>query len=105
MWVWQFSSDGEPSLIGKRLKENGLGILLKTHDGVTWMSDYDKSPYSVSRPDQVRVLANYFEAAALTLSGPATRSEPSPPRMTSAWKTSWKRTASMTPTTSTSGRN
>jgi hypothetical protein len=61
MWVWQFSMDGEPNVVGKRLQEYGLGILLKTHDGVTWMSEYDVSPYAVAGPTQVKVLSNYYE--------------------------------------------
>jgi len=65
VWVWQFSTDGEPNIIGGRLRDNGLGILLKTHDGVTWMSEYDKSPYAVSGASQAAVLANYFESAGV----------------------------------------
>ncbi|HWO72533.1 MAG TPA: LysM peptidoglycan-binding domain-containing protein [Dehalococcoidia bacterium] len=65
VWVWQFSTDGEPNVIGARLRDHGLGILLKTHDGVTWMSEYDKSPYAVSGPSQAAVLANYFESAGV----------------------------------------
>lgn len=62
-WVWQFSTDGEPNTIGSKLRENGLGILLKTHDGVTWMAEYDTSRYAVTGQPQVRVLASYFEDA------------------------------------------
>ena len=64
-WVWQFSTDGEPNAIGAKLRENGLGILLKTHDGVTWMSEYDTSKYAVTGQPQVQVLANYFEGAGV----------------------------------------
>jgi len=64
-WVWQFSTDGEPNVIGQRLREYGLGILLKTHDGVTWMSEYDTSRYAVTGQPQVQVLANYFEGAGV----------------------------------------
>ena len=65
VWVWQFTTDAEPHLVGARLLENGLGIVLKTHDGLQWMSEYDKSPFAVSGPDQVRVLANYYEEAGV----------------------------------------
>ncbi|MGE0057118.1 MAG: LysM peptidoglycan-binding domain-containing protein [Dehalococcoidia bacterium] len=65
MWVWQFTTDGEPSVLSQKLRDSGLGIILKSHDGVTWMSEYDKSPYSVSGPSQLSVLANYFENAGV----------------------------------------
>jgi len=64
-WVWQFSTDSEPDIIGAKLRDHGLGIILKTHDGVTWMSEYDTSPYAVSGPEQVQVLAKYFEDAGV----------------------------------------
>jgi LysM repeat protein len=65
VWVWQLTADGEPQFVAPRLRDFGLGIILKTHDGVTWMSEYDKSPYAVSGPAQVAVLANYFENAGV----------------------------------------
>ena len=65
VWVWQFSTDAEPNIVGARLLEHGLGIVLKSHDGMQWMSEYDKSPYAVSGPAQLAVLANYFETAGV----------------------------------------
>jgi LysM repeat protein len=64
-WVWQFSIDGEPNAIGQKLRDHGLGIMLKTHDGVTWMAEYDTSKYAVTGQPQVQVLANYFEGAGV----------------------------------------
>jgi len=61
VWVWQFSTDAEPHLVGARLRDNSLGIVLKTHDGVSWMSEYDSSRYAVSGGPQVGTLAKYFE--------------------------------------------
>lgn len=65
MWVWQFTTDAEPNLLATRLRDHNLGIILKSHDGVTWMSEYDKSPFAVSGPAQLGVLANYFENAGV----------------------------------------
>jgi hypothetical protein len=61
VWVWQLSRDGPPEQIASVLAQYNLGILLKTHDGTDWMSRYDASPYSVWGPDQVAVLASYYE--------------------------------------------
>src|SRR3990172_5241852 len=60
-WVWQFSRDGPPEQIVSLLAQHNLGVLLKSHDGTDWMSRYDASPYAVSGPDQLAVLATYFE--------------------------------------------
>jgi LysM repeat protein len=38
---------------------------MKTHDGIEWMSKYDKSRYAVSGPAQVATLAKYFEDAGV----------------------------------------
>jgi LysM repeat protein len=65
VWVWQFTTDAEPNLVGERLLAHNLGIVLKTHDGLQWMSDYDKSAYAVSGPAQVGVLAHYYETAGV----------------------------------------
>lgn len=65
VWVWQFTNDGEPHLLGQSLRDHNLGILLKTHDGVEWMSRYDKSAFAVSGPAQVSTLSNYYEDAGV----------------------------------------
>lgn len=64
-WVWQFSRDGSPDAIRGMLADHGLGVSLKSHDGVTWMSQYDKSPHAVSGPDQMARLVEYFESAGV----------------------------------------
>ncbi|MPZ50174.1 MAG: LysM peptidoglycan-binding domain-containing protein [Dehalococcoidia bacterium] len=61
VWVWQFTTDAAPNLIGERLRDHKLGLVLKTHDGTQWMSEYDKSPFAVSGAPQVGTLANYYE--------------------------------------------
>ena len=42
--------------------EHNLGIILKTHTGTEWMAHQDSSPDAVSGPEQVSLLAQYFEA-------------------------------------------
>src|SRR5688572_17816115 len=69
VWVWQFSADAEPNFIGAVLRDHGLGIVLKTHDGVEWMSKYDDSIFAVSGPLQAQVLARYFEDAGVPFHG------------------------------------
>jgi hypothetical protein len=61
VWVWQFSTDSEPDQIAANLGANGLGIVMKTHDGLDWMSRYDRSSNAVDGPRQVEKLANLFE--------------------------------------------
>jgi hypothetical protein len=65
VWVWNFSNDAEPHRLGETLRHYGLGILLKTHDGVEWMSRYDRSHFAVSGPAQVETLARYYEDAGI----------------------------------------
>lgn len=61
-WVWQFDEDGSPELIRWVLASNGLGIILKTHDGTDWMSRWDQSRTAINGPDHVRQWAGFFEA-------------------------------------------
>jgi hypothetical protein len=61
-WVWQFSADGEPGAIAPALAAHHMGVMVKTHDGLDWMSTYDRSPSAVSGPQAVSWLAWIFEA-------------------------------------------
>jgi hypothetical protein len=61
VWVWQFSADGTPEQIIPKLAANRLAVMMKTHDGVEWMSTYDNSPSAINGPDQVRRIAAQFE--------------------------------------------
>lgn len=61
VWVWQLETDVSVQPISEVLSRNGLGLLLKTHDGTEWMSAYDPSPFAPSGVSQVGVLASYFE--------------------------------------------
>lgn len=65
VFVWTFSIDAKPHVIGAVLKRNDLGIILKTHNGVEWMSKYDRSPFAVTGPGQVATLARYYEEAGV----------------------------------------
>jgi hypothetical protein len=65
VWVWKFSADGPLPEIRDTLAANGLGIILKTHDGTTWMDAYDDSPDAISGPGQVGALAATFEQAGV----------------------------------------
>ncbi len=60
-WVWQFSTDGEPAQIAANLAANHVAVMVKTHDGLDWMSTFDHHPAAVSGAAQVRTLANFFE--------------------------------------------
>ena len=61
-WVWQFSIDGNPPQIAANLGANGVGVMLKTHDGLDWMSTFDAHPSAVTGPAQVSTLARMFES-------------------------------------------
>ena len=61
IWVWQFSADGGLAAIASALQNKGLGVLLKTHDGVEWMSKYDIAPDAITGAQRVRNVAQYFE--------------------------------------------
>jgi LysM repeat protein len=65
VYVWQFSTDGAAAAIRRALAERGLGIVLKTHDGLEWMSEYDDAPGAVDGPDRVAELAAFFEAGGV----------------------------------------
>ncbi len=65
VWVWQFSADASPDKIGLRLHDRDLGVILKTHDGIEWMAQYDKNAYAVSGPAQVKTLIDYYETAGI----------------------------------------
>jgi LysM domain len=65
VWVWRFSVDGQPDEIGAHLLDANLGILLKTHDGLNWMADFDDSDYAVTGSNQVAALAKYYESAGI----------------------------------------
>ncbi|MSQ26653.1 MAG: LysM peptidoglycan-binding domain-containing protein [Dehalococcoidia bacterium] len=60
-WVWQFSEDGAPETIRPALAAAGLGVVIKTHDGVDWMDRFDPSPSAVSGPEKFAKLVRFFE--------------------------------------------
>ncbi len=64
-WVWQFTVDGSRELIRETLARHGMGVALKTHDGLKWMSEHDPDPWAVSGPARVEELAEFFEAGGV----------------------------------------
>jgi LysM repeat protein len=64
-WVWQFEHDGEKEQIRSVLAEHGLGVVVKTHDGLDWMADFDRSADAVDGPSQVAELAAFFEGGGV----------------------------------------
>ncbi len=60
-WAWQFGEDGEPGDIRETLSQNHMGLLLKTHEGTSWMSRWDDSPQSIGGPAKVREVSSFFE--------------------------------------------
>ncbi len=61
VWVWQFRHDGDPVEVRDRLAAYGLGVVVKTHDGADWMSEYDDSPTAIYGPAAVADYARFFE--------------------------------------------
>jgi hypothetical protein len=64
-WVWQFASDGAPEAIADSLADHGLAVMVKTHDGVDWMSRYDRHASAISGPEQISRVARIFEEAGV----------------------------------------
>jgi LysM repeat protein len=64
-WVWAFRHDGTPERIRDVLAAHGLGIVLKTHDGTDWMSEFDPGPDAIDGPGRVAELARFFEQAGI----------------------------------------
>lgn len=64
-WIWQFSTDGTPVHIASVLAKHDMGVIVKTHDGIDWMSKYDRSASAVSGPAQIEKLARTFEDAGV----------------------------------------
>ena len=60
VWVWQFDRDASAITIRSHLAGRGVGVIVKTHDGTSWMSRWDKTPEAVFGPLQVRRLATFF---------------------------------------------
>ncbi len=61
VWAWQFSIDGPAEEIAQTLSQYGLAVVMKTHDGVEWMSKYDDAADAIDGPGQVETVAGIFE--------------------------------------------
>ena len=66
-WVWQFQHDGDIELIRDILSEHQLGLVIKTNDGIDWMSSFDTSKDAISGPRSVEKLATFFDNANVPL--------------------------------------
>ena len=64
-WVWQFDTDGDPAFVRHVAADRNMRVIVKTHDGLNWMSKWDSSPKAVSGPEQVGVLRDYFGKAGV----------------------------------------
>ncbi|MPZ49460.1 MAG: hypothetical protein GEU75_09220 [Dehalococcoidia bacterium] len=64
-WVWQFGEDGTPEHVRRVLSTFGVGILLKTHDGASWMSTFDQHERAIGGPRDIQSVARYFESAGV----------------------------------------
>jgi hypothetical protein len=66
-WVWQFANDadGSAEAIRNNLAGRGIGVIVKTHDGTSWMKRWDKTAESVGGPHDVIRLAEFFYAAGI----------------------------------------
>jgi hypothetical protein len=65
VWIWQFSEDGDATQIASQLADKDLAVVVKTHDGVDWMSTYDHVPGAIDGPEEVGVVASFFENRAV----------------------------------------
>tara|TARA_B100001142_G_scaffold103597_1_gene105647 strand:- start:5782 stop:7188 length:1407 start_codon:yes stop_codon:yes gene_type:complete len=65
LWVWQFSEDGTKYEIRDKLAKFNLGVVLKTHDGTDWMSEFDPSYDAVSGPEKIHELSQFFESGGV----------------------------------------
>lgn len=65
VWVWKFSVDGDLGAVSQNLAANNLGAILKTFDGVEWMTRFDKVPEAITGPDKVERAAAIFEQAGV----------------------------------------
>lgn len=65
VWVWQFSIDGAAQQIAETLAAYGLSAIVKTHDGVEWMAQYDPVDGAIAGPAEVETIAAIFENAGV----------------------------------------
>jgi hypothetical protein len=65
VWIWQFSIDGTAEAIAETLAARGLSAIVKTHDGVEWMSKYDPVAGAIAGPADVERTAAIFEGAGV----------------------------------------
>lgn len=60
-FVWQFASDGALDDIAARLQGTNIGVVIKSHDGLDWMSTYDHAPDAITGAQRLKNVGLYFE--------------------------------------------
>lgn len=60
--MWTFQTDGPPEEIASIARAHGLGVILKTHDGLQWTAAADTTSGAIGGVDDVRYYADFFEA-------------------------------------------
>lgn len=60
-FVWQFASDGALDDVAAAVQGTGVGVTLKSHDGLDWMATYDHHPDAITGAQRLRNVGRYFE--------------------------------------------
>ena len=60
-WLWQFSTDGGLDTVAERLQGKNVGVVIKTHDELDWMSRYDHHGDAITSAQRAANVGRYFE--------------------------------------------
>ncbi|MDA0365822.1 MAG: hypothetical protein O3B31_13870 [Chloroflexi bacterium] len=64
-WVWNFREDGHPHYVRHVRANHNLGIMLKTHDGASWMRGLSISDDDRNAVDRIGRIGAFFEDAGV----------------------------------------